>query len=485
MPGGDLIEGWEVVIGLEVHAQISSRTKLFGRGCVGVGAEPNTLVSLFDAAFPGQLPVVNSFCIDQTIKTGFGVKGKIHKVSIFDRKNYFYPDLPAGYQISQFFNPIITDGVITICLLDGSKKSIGIDRIHIEQDAGKSIHDISSTQSFIDLNRAGVPLMEIVSKPDIRSEYEAMEYVKKLRKILRYVGSSDCNMEDGNLRVDANVSIRRPGDPFGQRAEIKNLNSIRFLGQALSYEIKRQIALVEAGKTVLQETRLFDPSLGETRSMRAKEDAADYRYFHDPDLAPIVLSESRLARLKSEMPELPDEKVERMVSQYGLSLQDALLLTEDLTVVGLYEEAVSKSSFPPELSAKPIANWIIGDLFAILNKHDKKEIDFPIGFITELVDLILNETISGKIAKTVFLMMIERKTSPAEIVKSMGLEQIQDGSIVEIAAKEVLAKYSDKVAEYKAGKMQLFGFFVGQTMTILSGKANPSLVNTILKKLLS
>lgn len=483
----NLVNGWEVVIGLEVHAQIASKSKLFSDSPTTFGADPNTQVSFYDAAMPGMLPVVNAFCIDQAVKTGYGINGKIQQVSIFDRKNYFYPDLPSGYQISQLFSPIVRDGFLIIELQSGEQKTIGIDRIHIEQDAGKSIHDLARDRSFVDLNRAGVPLMEIVSRPDMRSSYEAMAYVKKLRMILRYIGSCDCNMEMGNLRVDANISLRKPGDPLGQRAEIKNINSIKFLGQALDYEVKRQMFELESGRCIVQETRLFDAGTGETRSMRTKEDAADYRYFHDPDLKPVVLSDERLNRLKSEMPELPDEKKERFMATYGLSLIDATVLVDDITTANLYEEAVGASKFPKEKSAKLIANWMIGDLFALLNKENKKinEIDFSIIYIAEMVDLILNETISGKIAKTVFEEVFKTKNAPSKIVKDMGLEQIQDEDLIENVVRGVMERNGDKVLEYKSGKDKLFGFFVGQTMSVLSGKASPAVVNSVLKRLLS
>ncbi|MDR0942879.1 MAG: Asp-tRNA(Asn)/Glu-tRNA(Gln) amidotransferase subunit GatB [Holosporales bacterium] len=478
------INGWEVVIGLEVHAQISTHSKLFSSSPTEFGADPNMNVSFYDAAMPGMLPVLNENAVNQAIKTGFGINGVVNKVSKFDRKNYFYPDLPSGYQISQLFHPIISDGYVDIDLLDGNKKRVNIERIHIEQDAGKSIHDLSPDCSYVDLNRAGVPLMEIVSKPDMRSSYEAMQYVKKLRMILKYVGSCDCNMERGNLRVDANISVRKPGEPFGNRVEIKNINSIKFLGQALDYEAQRQIIANENGERIVQETRLFDSNNGETRSMRSKEDAADYRYFPDPDLKPVVLSDARIAKLKNEMPELPDEKRERFTRDYGLSETDANLLIEEKSTADYFEKAVSVSKFSRLESAKLIANWITGELFAILNKEDKtiETAGIPIEYITELVDLILDETISGKIAKTVFATMTETGDSPSKIVKEQGLVQIQDEAVIEAAVNKVMQNNPSQVENYKNGKTQLFGFFVGQTMKELQNKGNPEKINKILKE---
>lgn len=482
----NLIKGWEVVIGLEFHAQISTKSKLFSASPTEFGADPNTHVSFYDAAMPGMLPVLNENAIDQAIKSGFGIKGTINKISKFDRKNYFYPDLPSGYQISQLYYPIVTDGKIEIDLPDGSKKIINIERIHIEQDAGKSIHDLSPEFSYVDLNRSGVPLMEIVSKPDMRSSYEAMQYVKKLRMILRYIGSCECNMERGNLRVDANISIRRPGDPFGNRAEIKNINSIRFLGQALDYEIERQIIAKEMGENIVQETRLFDSNLGETRSMRSKEDAADYRYFPDPDLKPVILSDERIEKLKSEMPELPDEKQSRFISEYGLSESDAIVLIEDKDTADYFEKAISASKFKPLESAKLIANWMIGELFAILNKEGKtiETVGFPIEYIAELVDLIVDKTISGKIAKTVFAEMAKSGATPSKIVKDLGLVQIQDESVIRKVIENVISSNPNQVEQYRNGKAQLFGFFVGQSMKAMQGKGNPEMINNILKEIL-
>ena len=482
----NLVKGWEVVIGLEVHAQVASKSKLFSKSPTDFGSDPNTQVSFYDAAMPGMLPVVNEFCIDQAIKSGLGINGTINKISKFDRKNYFYPDLPSGYQISQLYYPIVSDGFIDIDLPDGEKKRIEIERIHIEQDAGKSIHDISPTNSYVDLNRSGVALMEIVSRPDMRSPQEAMLYVKKLRMILRYAKTCDCNMERGNLRVDANVSIRKPGDPLGTRAEIKNINSIRFLGQALEYEIERQILLIERGEKVVQETRLFDANIGETRSMRSKEDAADYRYFHDPDLKPVILTDERIEKIRKELPELPDAKKMRFIEEYGITPADANALIEDQETADYFEKAVKSSKFSPSESGKLIANWMIGELFGILNKEGKTidNIGFPIEYISELVDLIIDKTISGKIAKTVFAKMTETLENPSKIVKDLGLVQIQDDSLIRKAIEEVLANNQNQVDQYKSGKEQLFGFFVGQSMKALQGKGNPEMINEILRELL-
>jgi len=482
----NLIKGWEVVIGLEVHAQISTKSKLFSTTPTDFGADPNTQVSFYDAAMPGMLPVLNENAIDQAIKSGFGINGTINKISRFDRKNYFYPDLPSGYQISQLYYPIITNGYLEIELKDSSKKIINIERIHIEQDAGKSIHDLSPDFSYVDLNRSGVPLMEIVSKPDMRSSYEAMQYVKKLRMILRYIEASDCNMERGNLRVDANISIRKPGDPFGNRVEIKNINSIKFLGQALDYETERQIIAKESGEEIVQETRLFDSNAGETRSMRSKEDAADYRYFPDPDLKPVILTDERIEKLKATMPELPDSKKERFIKEYQISETDANVLIEDKKIADCFEKVVLSSKFPALESAKLIANWMVGEFFALLNKEGKNidEIGFPVVYIAELVDLIIDKTISGKIAKTVFAEMAETGKSPKNLVKELGLVQIQDESVIKNVIEKVLSDNPKQVEQYKSGKIQLFGFFVGQSMKALQGRGNPEMINNILKDLL-
>jgi aspartyl-tRNA(Asn)/glutamyl-tRNA(Gln) amidotransferase subunit B len=482
----NLVNGWEVVIGLEVHAQILTKSKLFSESPTDFGSDPNTQVSFYDAAMPGTLPVLNGHAVDQAVKTGLSVNGTINKISRFDRKNYFYPDLPAGYQISQLYYPIITGGYINVDLPDGKEITVNLERIHIEQDAGKSVHDLSPESSYIDLNRSGIPLMEIVSKPDMRSSSEAMAYLKKLRMILRYIGTSDCNMECGNLRADANVSIRRPGDPFGNRVEIKNINSIKFLGQAIDFEVARQIDVWENGGNIVQETRLFDSVAVETRSMRTKENSDDYRYFPDPDLKALVLTDERIERIKSELPELPDEKKSRFMKVYGLAQASANVLIEDKVVSDHFEKAVSASRFKSPESAKLIANWMTGELFAFLNKSNLTidDMGFPVECISELVDLITDGTISGKIAKTVFANMIETHESPSKIVEKHGLVQVQDESLIRKTIQDVLDNSQDQVEQYKSGKLQLFGFFVGKTMKALNGKCNPEIVNNILKELL-
>ncbi|MDR0640725.1 MAG: Asp-tRNA(Asn)/Glu-tRNA(Gln) amidotransferase subunit GatB [Holosporales bacterium] len=482
----NLRDGWEVVIGLEVHAQIATKSKLFSSSPTDFGSDPNTQVSFYDAGMPGMLPVLNGEAVDMAIMTGLSVDGTINRISKFDRKNYFYPDLPSGYQISQLYHPIITGGYIDIESQDGRPKRIHLDRIHIEQDAGKNIHDLSPEFSYIDLNRAGIPLMEIVSNPDMSSPYEAMAYFKKLKMLLRYIGTCDCNMERGNLRADANISIRRPGDPLGNRVEIKNMNSIRNLGQALDYEITRQIMARENGGKIEQETRLFDATTGETRSMRTKENSNDYRYFPDPDLGPIVLSSGRIEGIRAKLPELPDAKRLRFMESYGLSGADADVLIEDKAVALHFERAVEASKFKGAESAKLIANWIIGELFGFLNKTNISidDLPFPIEYMAELVDLILDKTISGKIAKTVFAEMTEDGASPSTIVAELGLVQIQDESVIRKVVEEVIASNQDQVEQYRSGKVQLFGFFVGQCMKNLHGKGNPEMVNQILRETL-
>lgn len=485
----NLIKGqtglWEVVIGLEVHAQVVSKAKLFSGSPTDFGADPNTQVSFLDAGMPGMLPVINSVCIDQAIKTGLGLNGIINLVSIFDRKNYFYADLPTGYQISQFTNPIVSGGYLDIDLEEGKTKRVAITRIHLEQDAGKSTHDLHPNFSYIDLNRAGIALMEIVSEPDMRSSAEAMAYVKKLRSILRYLGTCDGNMEQGSLRVDANISLRRPGAPFGTRAEIKNVNSVRFLGQALEYEIARQLEILEDDGEVIQETRLFDPSKGETRSMRSKEDAHDYRYFPDPDLLPLRLTEERITTIKQSMPELPDAKKARFIAEYNLTNYDASVLVAEQETAFYYESVVKASASKDRAqAAKLIANWLIGEVFGAMNREnvDIKSLPFNNQNLAQLIDLIVDGTISGKIAKDVFAAMWETGKAPADIVKELGLQQISDPSMIESVIDQILSEHSAKVDEYRSGKQQLFGFFVGLIMKALQGKANPSLVNEILKR---
>jgi aspartyl-tRNA(Asn)/glutamyl-tRNA(Gln) amidotransferase subunit B len=485
----NLVQGrtglWEVVIGLEVHAQVTSKAKLFCGCSTDFGAEPNTQVGFYGSAMPGMLPVINKICVDQAIKTGFGINANINPVSIFDRKNYFYADLPSGYQISQYHRPIVSEGFIDIDLEDGSRKRIGVTRLHLEQDAGKSIHDLHPTKTYIDLNRSGIALMEIVSEPDIRSSGEAMAYVKKLRSILRYLGTCDGNMEQGSMRVDANISLRRPGKPFGTRAEIKNVNSIRFLGQAIEYEIQRQLEILEEGGEIIQETRLFDPGKGITRSMRSKEDAHDYRYFPDPDLPPLRLSPERIETIRQSLPELPDAKRQRLMDQFELPTYDASVMVSEREIADFFEACIAHSQAKDKVqAAKLIANWMMGEVFAALNRenHTIETMPLKANHLAELMDLILDGTISGKIAKDIFVKLWETGTSPSELVEKLGLKQISDTSVIEQAIDAVLAQHADKVAEYQAGKVQLFGFLVGQIMKATQGKANPGLVNDILKQ---
>lgn len=488
----NLIEGrtglWEAVIGLEVHAQVTSKAKLFDGCSTDFGADPNTQVGFFTAAMPGMLPVINTVCVDQAIKTGLGLNATINKFSVFDRKNYFYADLPCGYQISQFTRPIVLGGYLDIDLEDGESKRIHITRLHMEMDAGKSIHDLHPTKTYIDLNRSGIALMEIVSEPEIRSSAEAMAYVKKLRSILRYLGTCDGNMEQGSLRVDANISLRRPGNPFGTRAEIKNVNSVRFLGQAIEFEIQRQLDILEDGGEIIQETRLFDPNKGITRSMRSKEDAHDYRYFPDPDLLPLRLTDERIEKIRITMPELPDVKRERLMTEFGLSQYDATVIVSEREIADYYESTVAALATKDKAQgAKLIANWLMGDVFAAMNRDNKTIDTMPLDAnkLAGLMDLILDNTISGKIAKDVFTKMWESGKAPAVLVEELGLKQITDTSVIEQAVDAVLTQHADKVAEYKSGKEALFGFFVGQVMKATQGKANPGLVNTLLKQKLN
>jgi len=480
-----LIEGktgkWEVVIGLEVHAQIKSASKLFSGSGTTFGADPNTQVSFVDSAMPGMLPVINPHCVDQAIKTGIAIKGIINNRSVFDRKNYFYADLPQGYQISQFRHPIVSEGEINIEMPYGSKR-IGVERIHIEQDAGKSIHDQSPTESFIDLNRSGVGLMEIVSKPDLSSAEEAGEYVKKLRQIVRYIDSCDGDMEKGSLRCDANVSVRRMGEPLGTRNEIKNLNSVRFIIAAINYEVQRQIELIESGGVVEQATRLFDTTSGITKVMRTKEDAHDYRYFPDPDLYPLEIEAAHIDNIKVAMPEMPDVKVRRYTETLGLSLYDAEVLTSEREISEYFEEVLKTCS-----DAKLASNWLSAELFGRLNKANFEITVSPVSAknLGELVLLIKDNTISGKIAKDVLDEMFTTGKAPATIIEEKGLKQVTDSSEIEKIVDEVLAANPDSIAEYRSGKDKLFGFFVGQVMKLSKGKANPALVNELLKKKLS
>ena len=472
---------WEVVIGLEVHAQVISNAKLFSGAATAFGAEPNTQVSLVDAAFPGMLPVINRHCVEQAVKTGLGLAAEINLVSVFDRKNYFYADLPAGYQISQYTRPVVGKGTLTLDMPDGTTREIGITRLHLEQDAGKSLHDQHPTQTYVDLNRAGVALMEIVSEPDLRSAEEAGAYLKKLRSILRYLGTCDGNMEEGSMRCDCNVSVRKPGGKLGTRCEIKNVNSIRFVMAAIEYEARRQIEVIEGGGTIRQETRLFDANRGETRPMRSKEEAHDYRYFPDPDLLPLELDKAWVEALKRDLPELPDAKKARFVADYKLSPYDAGVLVDEQASAD-YFETVAKGR-----DAKLAANWVTGDLFGALNKRGLYIAQSPVKAesLGELIDLIRDETISGRIAKDVFAEMVETGKGAAAIVEAKGLRQVTDTGAIEQAVDAVLAKETGKVAEYRAGKDKLFGFFVGQVMKATQGKANPGLVNEFLKKKLA
>ena len=469
---------YEVVIGLEVHAQVLSESKLFSSAPTKFGAEPNTQVSLVDAAFPGMLPVINEFCIKQAVKTGIGLNAKINKKSIFDRKNYFYADLPQGYQISQYKNPIVGEGSIVLDLTTG-EKIVGIERLHLEQDAGKSIHDIDPQNTLVDLNRSGVALMEIVSKPDLRSLEEVNAYIKKIRSIMRYLGTCDGNMQEGSLRADVNVSVRKKGQKgFGTRCEIKNVNSIKFMQMAIDYEANRQVDVIEEGGTIDQETRLFDIKKNETRSMRSKEDAHDYRYFPDPDLLPLELSDKFINDLKKNIPELPDEKKKRFIEKFKLSPYEANILVSDIETSKYFEEVIEKSD------VKLSTNWITGELFALLNEKNLEISQNPISAknLSKLINLIKDGTISGKIAKSVFEIMADEGKDPQIIVEEKGLKQQSDPKEIEKLIDKVITDNPDKVKEYKSGKDKLFGFFVGQVMKVSGGKANPQLVNEILKK---
>ncbi|MBB2165981.1 Asp-tRNA(Asn)/Glu-tRNA(Gln) amidotransferase subunit GatB [Gluconacetobacter sp. 1b LMG 1731] len=479
-----LIEGrdgpWELVVGLEVHAQVISQSKLFSGASASYGGEPNTHVSLVDAGFPGMLPVINRECVAQAVRTGLGLKARVNLESRFDRKNYFYADLPTGYQISQFTHPIIGEGAVEIELADGSTRMIGITRLHLEQDAGKSMHDQDPARSFIDLNRAGVALMEIVSEPDIRSPEEAGAYLRKLRMILRYLGTCDGNMEEGSMRADVNVSVRKAGEPFRTRCEIKNVNSIRYVMQAIEVEAVRQVEIWENGGSVDQETRLFDPARSETRSLRSKEDAHDYRYFPDPDLLPLVIEEAWVQDLAGKLPELPDAKRQRFQDEYGIPRYDAGVLVAEQATADFYE-TVARGRDP-----RLAANWVIGDFFAALNRTGRTIQDSPISAdaLGGMLDLITDGTINGKIAKDVFEEMLETGEAAAEIVERKGLRQVTDTGAIDAAVQAVLDKNPDKLAEYRSGKDKLFGFFVGQVMKAMAGKGNPALVNEALKKVL-
>jgi aspartyl-tRNA(Asn)/glutamyl-tRNA(Gln) amidotransferase subunit B len=469
---------WEVVIGLEVHAQVISKAKLFSGAATAFGAGPNTQVSFVDAAFPGMLPVPNRECIAQAVRTGLGLNAQINLTSRFDRKNYFYPDLPPGYQISQYSHPIVGAGAIQIEFADGTTRSIGVNQLHLEQDAGKSLHDQHPAKSYIDLNRAGVALMEIVSEPDLRSPDEAGAYLRKLRSILRYLGTCDGNMEEGSMRADVNVSVRRPGEPYRTRCEIKNLNSVRFVMQAIEAEATRQVEVWEDGGTVEQETRLFDSAQGITRSMRSKEDAHDYRYFPDPDLLPLVLDPAWVEQLKADLPELPDEKRLRFTTEYGLSAYDAGVLAAERAAAD-YFEAVARGR-----DAKQAANWVSGELFATLNRSGRAIEDSPVSAaaLGRILDLMADGTINGRIAKVLFDAVAETGEGPDALVEKRGLRQVTDSSAIEAAVAKVLAANADKVAEYRTGKAKMFGFFVGQVMREMKGKGNPALVNEALRR---
>jgi aspartyl-tRNA(Asn)/glutamyl-tRNA(Gln) amidotransferase subunit B len=467
---------WEVVIGMEVHAQVLAKSKLFSGASAAFGGEPNDHVSLVDAAMPGMLPVINRFCVEQAVRTGLGLKATINRRSVFDRKNYFYPDLPQGYQISQYKQPVVGEGKVLVDLDDGRMIEVGIERLHLEQDAGKSLHDQHPSMSFVDLNRSGCALMEIVSKPDLRSADEAKAYVTKLRQIMRYLGTCDGNMEQGSLRADINVSVRRPGGDFGTRCEIKNVNSIRFMGQAIEYEARRQIGVIEDGGTIDQETRLFDSRKGETRSMRSKEEAHDYRYFPDPDLLPLVLDEEWVEDIARLIPELPDEKKARLVKQYGLSAYDAAVLAAERASADYFEDVARGRD------GKMAANWVINELFGRLNKLGLTIEETPVSAtqLGEIVDLISKGTISGKIAKDVFEIVWSEGGSPAAIVEERGLVQLSDMGAIDRAVSEIIAANPDKVEAVRS-KPSMLGWFVGQVMKSTGGRANPQAVNEILR----
>ena len=470
---------WEIVCGLEIHCQIISKSKIYSGASTEFGAEVNEHVSFVDAGMPGMLPTLNKYCVHQAVKTGLGLRAKINKYSNFARKNYFYADLPQGYQITQFKYPIVGEGRVDIDLPDGSVKAIGIERMHIEQDAGKSIHDIDPKKTFIDLNRAGVGLMEIVTKPDFSAPAEAGAFLKKLRSILRYIGTCDGNMDEGSMRCDVNVSVRPQGtDELRTRCEMKNVNSIKFVMQAIENEARRQIEVYENGGVVIQETRHFDPVSGQTKVMRKKEFAQDYRYFPEPDLAPLVLDDEYIEKVKRELPELPDEKKERFVSKLGLTPYDAIVICENKETADFFEKAAAGHD------AKKVANWLMGDFFAMLNEKKLELKDSPVSAenLGRLVELVSQNVINGKTAKDVFAIMAETGENPEKIVEEKGLKQVTDTSAIEAVIDEVLAANPDNAAAYRSGKQGLFGWFVGQVMKASKGKANPGLVNELLKK---
>jgi aspartyl-tRNA(Asn)/glutamyl-tRNA(Gln) amidotransferase subunit B len=476
---------WEVVIGLEVHAQVTSNAKLFSGASTKFGAEPNANVSLIDAAMPGMLPVPNRECIRQAVRTGMAIDAQINKWSRFDRKNYFYADLPQGYQISQLYHPLVGEGAITLDIDEktgiAETKRIGIERIHVEQDAGKLMHDQHPTRSYVDLNRCGVALMEIVSRPDMTSPVEAGAYLRKLRSILRYVGSCDGNMEEGSMRADVNVSVRKAGEPLGTRTETKNVNSVRFVMQAIEHEANRQVDVLESGGRIVQETRLFDPDKGETRSMRSKEDAHDYRYFPDPDLLPLELDDAFLQECRASLPELPDAKRARYTGDLGISAYAAGVITADVETARWFEALLGAGADP-----KAGSNWLTSELFGALNRLGKDIEDSPVSpaQAAGLLKLVADGTLSGSLAKQVFEIMLETGDDPEKIVEERGLKQTSDTGAIDAVIADVMAANTDKVAEYRGGKDKLFGFFVGQTMKAMAGKANPGVVNELLKKAL-
>jgi aspartyl-tRNA(Asn)/glutamyl-tRNA(Gln) amidotransferase subunit B len=482
-PNPKLIGGWEVVIGMEVHAQVTSQAKLFSGASTEFGGEPNSHVSLVDAAMPGMLPVINEECVRQAVRTGLGLNARINLKSIFDRKNYFYPDLPQGYQISQYQSPIVGEGEVAVTMPDGATVRVGIERLHLEQDAGKSLHDQNPNMSLVDLNRSGVALMEIVSKPDLRSADEAKAFVAKVRSVLRYLGTCDGDMEKGSLRADVNVSVRKPGAPLGTRCEIKNVNSIRFIGQAIEHEARRQIEIIEDGGTIAQETRLFDPNKGETRSMRSKEEAHDYRYFPDPDLLPLALSPALVEDLRKSLPELPDEKKSRLMQDYALSAYDADVLVASRETAEYFETAIDGAGASSRRDPKLVANWVINELAGRLHREGKDIAAAPVSAaqLGILLDLIGDGTISGKIAKDVFEIAWTEGGDPRAIIEQRGLKQVTDLSAIEKLVDEIVAKNPSKVADAKSNPKAI-GWFVGQVMKASGGKANPQAVNDLLQK---
>ena len=475
-----MIDGWELVIGIEIHAQVKSNSKLFSSSSTDFGSGPNSQVSLVDAAMPGMLPVINKFCVEQAVRSGIGLNAKINNKSIFDRKNYFYQDLPQGYQISQFKDPIVGNGFIDI-EFDGQTKKIGIERLHLEQDAGKSLHDQDPNLTFVDLNRSGIALMEIVSNPDMSSADEAVEYVKKVRSILRYLDTCDGNMEQGSLRADVNVSVNKPGDELGTRCEIKNLNSFKYIHSAIIYEAKRQIKLIESGESINQETRLYNIDTGETRSMRSKEDAHDYRYFPDPDLLPLEIEDKWIEKIKSTIPELPDQKKNRFIKDYNLNEYDAGVIVSDKATSDYYEKVVKNRS--PKL----VTTWVTSELFSILNKKNLTIDESPVSHdkLGELIDNIESGKVSNRLAKDIFEEMCETGKSPSDIISEKGLSQISDEGELEKLVNDVLLANPENVEKYKNGKDKLFGFFVGEAMKLSKGKANPKLLNELLKSKLN